>query len=347
MPAKISQPMKRLKQAYRIIFVSLLNLFFIGLLCFGSSLSAETTQLGNKKWEKQDLEDDKSLTGISKFDDQFVGVGDNDSLITLSTESPEEYIIEVSADPKEGGNVTGGGTYAEDERFTVIAIPNEGYYFKNWLSCSQDPLGMPMVCSEVSRDAEFTFIASFFGQTNFKAIFNLYGDANFDEVIDVQDVLLVMKHVLEIEILDEVQKKAADVNSDDLINVQDVTLIMQKALGKIDKFPVKTGLDFERPDLDDLPYEVKAWVDDVKKGKAHSHTYEYNNNLYIMAVYEAPHIAYEMTITQLTERDEKLYVLVYINEPIGFCLPELDYQYNYIVMENLSIPVEFKVFSFL
>jgi len=340
MPAKISQSMKKLKQAYSINFVSLLTLFFIGLLCLGSPLSAETTQLGNKKWERQNLGNDKSLTGINKIDDHFVGVGDNDSLITLGTESPREYVIEVFAEPEEGGIVTGEGIYAENEEFTVTAIPNEGYYFKKWLSCPQDPLGMPMVCYGVSRDAEFIFIASFFGQTDFKANFKLYGDVNFDDVIDVQDASLAMRHVLGIKMFDEDQKIAADVNSDDQINVQDVTLIMQKALGKIDKFPVKTGLDFERPALDDLPYEVKAWVEGSRE-KFTAQTYEYNDMLYILISYGwCPTTGYAVQVRDIIQFDSKVVVIALftIESPAGQAFTN---PYDLVVLEDPSLPVEF------
>lgn len=64
-----------------------------------------------------------------------------------------------------------------------------------------------------------------------------YGDINDDGEINVQDVALVMRHVLDIEELTEAQEAVADVNGDGNINVQDVTLIMQHALGLIDDFP--------------------------------------------------------------------------------------------------------------
>jgi hypothetical protein len=64
------------------------------------------------------------------------------------------------------------------------------------------------------------------------------GDINADGEINVQDVVLVMQHVLNLETLTAAQQGRADVNGDSLINVQDVTLIMQFALGLIDEFPV-------------------------------------------------------------------------------------------------------------
>ena len=44
------------------------------------------------------------------------------------------FSITVTADPAEGGTVTGGssGSYAKDTRLEFKETPNEGYRFKNW-----------------------------------------------------------------------------------------------------------------------------------------------------------------------------------------------------------------------
>ena len=41
-------------------------------------------------------------------------------------------VISVIADPEEGGAVSGGGAFGYGDICTVIASPNEGYYFANW-----------------------------------------------------------------------------------------------------------------------------------------------------------------------------------------------------------------------
>jgi len=64
-----------------------------------------------------------------------------------------------------------------------------------------------------------------------------FGDVNNDGVINVHDVVLVMRHVLDLEPLSEMEKELADVNADGEINVRDVTLLMQKSLGLIEHFP--------------------------------------------------------------------------------------------------------------
>ena len=68
--------------------------------------------------------------------------------------SAEEYVapvvnhtITVSANPAEGGVVTGGGEFEETDEITVKAVANDGYEFVNWTENEV----------EVSTDAEYTF----------------------------------------------------------------------------------------------------------------------------------------------------------------------------------------------
>jgi len=62
----------------------------------------------------------------------------------------------------------------------------------------------------------------------------LPGDINGDNLVDVQDVVIVTRHVLNYASLSEKQMQIADVNNDGIVDVQDVALIMQFALGLID-----------------------------------------------------------------------------------------------------------------
>ena len=55
----------------------------------------------------------------------FIGYGEEESFNTKCT-------VSVSADPSDGGTVTGGGTYNQDASCTVTAMANEGYTFTNW-----------------------------------------------------------------------------------------------------------------------------------------------------------------------------------------------------------------------
>lgn len=57
------------------------------------------------------------------------------------------YVIGVSANPSNGGTVTGGNTYLEGDTCTVIATANTGYNFVNW---KENDI-------QVSTDREYTF----------------------------------------------------------------------------------------------------------------------------------------------------------------------------------------------
>ena len=50
----------------------------------------------------------------------------------ISVSSAQNYTITVSANPTEGGTVTGGGSYQQGQSCTVTATPNSGYTFTNW-----------------------------------------------------------------------------------------------------------------------------------------------------------------------------------------------------------------------
>ena len=60
------------------------------------------------------------------------------------------YEISVTADPANGGILTGGGTYTYGQSCTITAISNEFYDFINWT----------MNGTEVSTDASYTFTVS-------------------------------------------------------------------------------------------------------------------------------------------------------------------------------------------
>ena len=79
-----------------------------------------------------------------------------------------EYDISLSADPPEGGNVSGGGTYEEGSEVTVSATSNSGYVFDNW---TEDG-------TEVSSNSDYSFAVQ-----NDRAL-----TANFSEPNDIEDI---------------------------------------------------------------------------------------------------------------------------------------------------------------
>lgn len=71
----------------------------------------------------------------------------NRTLVANFAAQTQSYTVSVSADPSNGGTVTGGGSYQEGQSCTVNATANEGYTFINWTDGSE----------VVSTDASYTF----------------------------------------------------------------------------------------------------------------------------------------------------------------------------------------------
>ena len=63
-----------------------------------------------------------------------MGTGYEGGSVIAKFKAPPTYAVTVTADPAEGGTVTGGGDYQEGKPVTLTATPNEGYRFKAWSS---------------------------------------------------------------------------------------------------------------------------------------------------------------------------------------------------------------------
>ena len=71
----------------------------------------------------------------------------NRNLVANFQAQPQQYTINASANPSNGGNVTGGGTYNQGQSCTVSAMANSGYTFVNWTENG----------TQVSTNANYTF----------------------------------------------------------------------------------------------------------------------------------------------------------------------------------------------
>ncbi len=84
------------------------------------------------------------------------------------------YEITASANPTEGGTVTGGGTYTHFETCTLTATPNEGYVFAYWT----DETGLVVTMEpeySFTVTEEKTFVAKFMEEGSYCNItFDLY-----------------------------------------------------------------------------------------------------------------------------------------------------------------------------
>lgn len=72
--------------------------------------------------------------------------GNEESFTTAQT-SNNQFTINVSANPSDGGTATGGGTYQQGQSCTVTASPNTGYTFLRWTVNG----------NKVSTNASYTF----------------------------------------------------------------------------------------------------------------------------------------------------------------------------------------------
>ena len=77
----------------------------------------------------------------------FTVSDDRDLVANFSAEPIPTYEVSVSANPAEGGTVTGNGTFEQGQSCTVTATANDGFTFDNWTENGDI----------VSNDASYTF----------------------------------------------------------------------------------------------------------------------------------------------------------------------------------------------
>ena len=65
-------------------------------------------------------------------------------------ENPQSFTVSISANPSDGGSVSGGGSFEEGQSCTVIAVPASDYTFTHW---TEDG-------SQVSDAASYTFVVT-------------------------------------------------------------------------------------------------------------------------------------------------------------------------------------------
>ena len=108
------------------------------------------------------------------------------TMFFYSAGSTPTYTITVTANPSEGGTVSGGGIYAEGETCTLAATANEGYAFVNWTKGEV----------EVSTDPTYTFTVTEAG--DYVANFTLDNGYHWDVNVSTYPNTLTMVGVIEI-----------------------------------------------------------------------------------------------------------------------------------------------------
>ena len=88
--------------------------------------------------------------GVTDAQREYTVVADVDFVANFAQDGVVSYIITATANPTDGGTITGVGPYEENTTVTLNAIASEGYTFANWTE--NDVV--------VSTDAEYSFTAT-------------------------------------------------------------------------------------------------------------------------------------------------------------------------------------------
>ncbi len=143
----------------------------------------------------------------------------NHLILGINTGSPTITTMEISANATDGGTISGSGTYATGQTCTLTATANEGYVFIHWTENDE----------VVSTETTYSFTVT--SNRTLVASFGKLGDVNLDGLVNIQDVILLLRHVMGGSSLSEEALVVANVNSDGHINIQDVILLLRQIMG--------------------------------------------------------------------------------------------------------------------
>ena len=97
----------------------------------------------------------------------------------------------------------------------------------------------------------------------FGFLFPCEGDANLDELINIQDVILTINHILEVELLEDLSFSNSDTNDDQIINILDVVFIVDIVLSNNNQCELRLDLSLDWEFADDLSYFDSEELDNI------------------------------------------------------------------------------------
>ena len=136
---------------------------------------------------------------------------------------PVSYTITASANPTEGGSVSGGGTYQSGSTCTLTATANTGYNFTNWTKNGTVVSNNPTYSFTVTEDVDLV--------ANFEAEVDLPGDPNGDGTVNTLDIVIIVNYIFG-ETPEEFFFDNADVNGDGVVNALDLVAIINLIFSK-------------------------------------------------------------------------------------------------------------------
>lgn len=129
--------------------------------------------------------------------------------ITINTISPEMK------------NGSWSGSYYTDYPVTLTAKPKSGYEFAHWLTSTGEKI--KDISTEIELNSDITVTAIYKNGV-------LRGDINSDGTVNVADLVLLQKHLLNITPLTQQQGILADVQVDGVINISDAIILKRVIL---------------------------------------------------------------------------------------------------------------------
>jgi hypothetical protein len=94
-------------------------------------------------------------------------------------------------------------------------------------------------------------------------LFPCEGDTNLDDLVNVQDIVLTISHILGTELLEGLNFSNADANDDEVIDILDIVIIVGIVLSNDNQCEVRLDLNLDWEFADDLSYFDSEELDNV------------------------------------------------------------------------------------
>ncbi|ACB84628.1 InlB B-repeat-containing protein [Natranaerobius thermophilus] len=123
-------------------------------------------------------------------------------------DEPNEYKVEVQANPEEAGEITGEGTYEEGEKVELEAVSKEGYEFKKWHLEGED----------ISEDKKYNFTME--KDKKFQAVFETeYNSDKFEQITTETDDGTIKETIMGANLIDELDPVKSNALTDEPIYI--------------------------------------------------------------------------------------------------------------------------------